>query len=46
MRKFICLFLSAGFLFAATGCASKKEQSDWEQYRAQKAQEELSKETK
>ena len=44
MRQFICLLLSVGFFFAATGCASKKEQSDWEQCRAQKAQEELSKE--
>lgn len=46
MRRFIYLFLSVVFLNFVTGCASNREMSDWEQYRAHKAQDELSKETK
>ncbi|MHB1117491.1 hypothetical protein [Sideroxydans sp.] len=45
MRRFIALMLSVGFLCVTTGCATKKEQDDWEQYRAKKAQDELSTET-
>lgn len=45
MRRFIALILSVGFLCVASGCATKKDQNDWEQYRAKKAQDELSTET-
>jgi hypothetical protein len=45
MRKVIALILSVAFLCVTTGCANKKEQNDWEQYRAKKGQEELSTET-
>lgn len=45
MRRFIFLSVSLGLIFLTTGCASKREQSEWEQYRANKGQEELSSET-
>jgi len=42
MRRFIFLSVSLGLIFLTTGCASKREQSEWEQYRAKKGQDELS----
>lgn len=45
MRRFIALILSVGFLCVTTGCTTKKDQNDWEQYRAKKGQDELSTET-
>jgi len=41
MRKYLCVLLSAGIVFAATGCSGAKERDDWQQYRAKKAQDEL-----
>jgi hypothetical protein len=42
MRKYICMLLSAGIVFAASGCSSTKDKDDWQQYRAKKGQEEMS----
>jgi hypothetical protein len=42
MRKYFYVLLSLAFVFAATGCSSSKERDDWQQYRAKKAQEEMS----
>jgi len=46
MRNNIYILLSVAFVFAATGCSSSssssKERDDWQQYRAKKAQDEMS----
>lgn len=44
MRNYFYVLLSLAFVFAATGCSSSssKERDDWQQYRAKKAQEEMS----
>lgn len=42
MRNYIYILISVAFVFAATGCSSSKERDDWQQYRAKKAQDELS----
>ena len=46
MKRSISLLLAAAFLMSVSGCAadSHKERDDWQQYRAHKGQEELSKE--
>jgi len=44
MRRFILLIVSLGLIGLTSGCATKKEQNDWEQYRAKKGQDELSSE--
>jgi hypothetical protein len=44
MRSFILLSVSLGLILLTTGCASKREQSEWEQYRAKKGQDELTSE--
>lgn len=41
MRKFLCVLLSAGIVFAFTACSGAKDRDDWQQYRAKKAQDEL-----
>jgi hypothetical protein len=41
MKKYLCVLLSAGIVFAFTGCSSAKEKDDWQQYRAKKGQEEM-----
>lgn len=44
MRKYLCVLLSVGVIFAVTGCSgsSAKDKDDWQQYRAKKGQDELS----
>lgn len=46
MRRVVLLIVSLALISLSTGCATKKEQSDWEQYRAKKGQDELSSEIK
>lgn len=41
MRKFLWVLLSAGIVFAFTGCSGAKDRDDWQQYRAKKGQDEL-----
>ncbi len=41
MRKLLIVLLSAGLVFAATGCSSSKDRDDWQQYRAKKGQDEM-----
>ncbi|MDO8988674.1 MAG: hypothetical protein Q7U91_03485 [Sideroxyarcus sp.] len=41
MNKFLLVLLSAGIVFAASGCTSAKDKDDWQQYRAKKSQEEM-----
>lgn len=44
MRKYIWVLLTAGAMMAITGCSSSKEKDrdDWQQFRAKKAQDEMS----
>ena len=42
MRNYLFVLLSAGMIFAVTGCSSAKDKDDWQQYRAKKGQDELS----
>lgn len=44
MRKVVLLIVSLALIGLTTACATKKEQSEWEQYRAKKGQDELSSE--